>query len=180
MGFCPEPTQEDSAWGGGRSRGESTLFPLPAPHPALGIHTDHKAANPGCFEAAGARLSCQGFVHTPPLWLAAWELGSDHRASAAFEVPGRGYRKRSVAHPGPGPTPPQALSPCPLGSEALATCSPPWLPGVPGVWRLEWGAGRKGLPGDWLPSLWGPTSAPVLPRLSGGGSGARTWSLSLS
>ena len=68
---------------------------------------------------------------------------------AAFEVLGRGRRKWAVAHPGPGPTPPEGWSPCPLGPcTGHLGC-----PGVPWCGEL----------GGQLPSLWRP--APILPML---------------
>lgn len=63
-----------------------------------------------CFEAARSRTQLPGVSarSTPP---AAWEPGVTTGPPAAFEVLGCGCRKWATAHPSPGPTLPEGLSP---------------------------------------------------------------------
>lgn len=45
------------------------------------IHVDHRAAHPGCFEAAGADSAARGSCSPCPF---ACELRSDHRADSGL------------------------------------------------------------------------------------------------
>lgn len=134
------------------------VTPPPAPRPALGIHADHRAAHPGGFEASGAQLSCQGFVLTPPLRLAAWELGSDRRAAAAFEVPGAaaGSRRQPTQalgpppHPRPGAPAPGLPSLCPMLPTLAARC----------LWGVECGGRKEGAARRLAPQPLGPSPNP--------------------
>lgn len=115
-----QPLRQDRAhpgrqWGGEDEEAEKApLSPFPVPHPPLGIRTNHRAAHPSCFEAAGGRTQLPGFVSGPPLRLRGSQ-GVTTGPPVAFEVMRQGPRKWAVAHPGPEPTPPKGSSPCPLG-----------------------------------------------------------------
>lgn len=112
LAFALSPPRKAVGWG---AEERAPLSHPPAGPPRCpGERTDRSTAHPGCFEAAGARPRCQGFVRAPPLRLRG-SGGVTTGPPAAFEELGRGCRKWAAAHPGPGPAPPEALSPCPPG-----------------------------------------------------------------
>lgn len=72
---------------------------------------------------------------------------------AAFEVLGRGCRKWAVAHPSPGPTPPEGTRAPAYGAHALATWAAKMYAGDLGSWGpRKGGAARLPPPQPLVPS----------------------------